>query len=111
MQELFKEKLKWVIGGFWVGIITSVKLLFHNNILQIGYANMALQYFLQFFGSLFITGASISLSLVIHEYWKVKLKDKFHKWLLKKRSKYGKRKKQTEKRSEEAEEGENKKVG
>lgn len=101
MQELFKEKLKWFIVGGAVGGIAGFHFLFDGAPISPG--DLALEYTAKFFGTIILTFVSGLTTVIAHDFYKEKLKHKLFK--------HGKRKKQTEKRSEEAEEGDNKKVG
>tara|TARA_R110000868_G_scaffold29391_1_gene109251 strand:+ start:439 stop:696 length:258 start_codon:yes stop_codon:yes gene_type:complete len=76
MDNLFQEKIKLFIGGSSVGCFAGIRLLFGSN--HIG-GDLVLEYFAKFVGTIILAFMSGLVTVVAHDLYKHKIKDKLFK--------------------------------
>lgn len=76
MEELFKEKLKWFIGGGTVGLIAGINFLFGA---EATWSNIAIEWMAKFFGTIMLTFVSGLATVIAHDFYKHKIQNKLFK--------------------------------
>lgn len=76
MREIIKEKLKWFIGGSFVGGYAGFTFLFNGNTHGI---DLALGYTFKFFGTIILAFVSGVATVAAHDFYKIKMKNFLYK--------------------------------
>jgi hypothetical protein len=87
MEEFFKEKFKIFIGGFIAGGIPTCIGFLHIPIIGTDLKRLVLEYIFRFFGAIIIALFTGLITVMMKDFYDIKIKPWYHKILGKNKKK------------------------